>query len=104
MLDSPTQTPDAKGQRQSALMGAGTGLSSVSADIAMMIEAESAGGNNPDFSSDTVAASIWDNSQWRDDLQTATNKLQHRDFNPGEDRSAPPLPPPRVVDLLWVGV
>lgn len=79
MLDSPAQTPDAKGQHPPNLR-AGTSSIAVPNDIALMVD-EDTNSSNPGFS-EIIGG--WDTQKWREDLQLMTSKLQHPQFNPGE--------------------
>lgn len=85
MLDSPAQTPEAKTQQQSVPQ-VGSSSSALppppASEIAMMIEDESTGMNNQDFS--CGAAGSWNTKQWRDEYAIVTNKLLHKNFKPGE--------------------
>lgn len=93
MLDSPAQTPEAKNPQQSMLRGGGhssSNMATTMGEVGMMIEDESLGANNSDFSGGAVGS--WDNKQWRDELTVVTNKLQHKNFNPCEN-PLPPFPP-----------
>lgn len=89
MLDSPAQTPDAKGKHSSPTPA---NIAALPADIIMSIDSQVNG-------STAGTAGSWDTKKWRDDVQLFRNKLQHQGYNPcKKNHNAPSY---TVVDAEW---